>query len=97
MHRIFEKSYNLIVENFVPMCSHREQHYPSHIAALYRLRVIRAKLCSTEKQPRTKFNCIYEIKASLFLFLRHDLWSVHILEKTKIYRIHCVHTYFTIY
>ena len=62
MHHIFKKNYNLIIENFISMCLRREQHYPSHIAVLYRLRVIRVKLCLTEKQPCTKFNRIYGVK-----------------------------------
>ena len=57
MHHIFKKNYNLIIKNFVPMCLRGEQYYPSHIAVLYRLRVIRVKLCRTEKQPLTNFNC----------------------------------------
>ena len=56
MHHIFEKNYNLIIKNFIRMCLRREQHCPSYIAVLYRLRVIRVNLCHTEKQPRTKFN-----------------------------------------
>ena len=51
MHYIFKKNYNLVIKNFIPMCSRKEQHYPSHIAVLYCLRVIRVKLCRTEKQP----------------------------------------------
>ena len=62
MRHIFRKNYNLIIKNFIPMCLRREQHYPSHIAVLYRLRVIRVKLCRIEKQPRTKFNPIWEVK-----------------------------------
>ena len=56
MHHIFKKNYNLVIKNFILMCLRREQHYSSHIAVLYHLRVIRVKLCRTEKQPRTKFN-----------------------------------------
>lgn len=56
MHHILMKNNNLIIKNFVAMCLSGEQYYPSHIAVLYRLRVIRVKLCRTEKQPRTKFN-----------------------------------------
>ena len=56
MHDTFKKNYNLIIKNFIPMCLRIKQHYPSHIAVLYRSRVIRVKLCRTEKQPRTKFN-----------------------------------------
>ena len=56
MHHIFKKNYNLIIKNFIPMCLPREHHYPSHVAVLYRLRVIRVKLCRTAKQPLTKFN-----------------------------------------
>ena len=44
MHRIFKKHYNLIIKNFIAMCLRREQHYPSHIAMPYRVRVIRVKL-----------------------------------------------------
>ena len=58
MHYIFKKNYNLIIKNFISMCLRREQHYSSRIAVLYRLRVIRVKLCCTEKQPRIKFNRI---------------------------------------
>ena len=53
MHRMFKKNYNLIIENIVAMCLRREQHYPSRVAVLYRLRVIRAKLLRTEKENST--------------------------------------------
>ena len=39
MHHICKKNYNLIIKNFVPMCLRGQ------IAVLYRLRVIRVKLC----------------------------------------------------
>ena len=45
MHHIFKKNYNLIIKNF-----------PSHIAVLYHLRVIRVKLCRTKKQFCAKFS-----------------------------------------
>lgn len=45
------------------MCLHREQHYPSYIAVLYCLRIIRVKLCCIKKQFRTKFNRIEVVKA----------------------------------
>ena len=48
MHHIFKKNDNLIIKNIIPMCLRREQHYPSHIVVLYRLYVIRVKLCRTE-------------------------------------------------
>ena len=54
MHHIFKKNYNLVIENFIPMCLRKEQNYPSHVAMLYRLCVIRVKLCRTEKQSRAK-------------------------------------------
>ena len=57
MRHIFKKYYNSIIWNFIPMCLRIKQYYPSHIAVLHRLRVIRVKLCRTEKQLRTKFNC----------------------------------------
>ena len=56
MHHIFKKNYNLIIKSFAPMCLRRERYYPSHIAVLHRLCVIRVKLWRTEKQPRAKFN-----------------------------------------
>lgn len=55
MHDIFKNNYNLIIKNFVSMCLRIEQHYPSQIAVLYRLRVIRVQLCRTEFD-RTKFD-----------------------------------------
>ena len=58
MHRIFKKNYNLVIRNFVPMCLRRKQHYPSHVAELHRLHVIRVELCRTKKQLRTKFSRI---------------------------------------
>ena len=58
MHHIFKKNYNLIIKSFIPICLRREQHYPLHIAVLYRLRVIRVKLCRIEEQSRTTFNRI---------------------------------------
>ena len=51
MHHIFKKNYNLIIKNFIPMCLPREHHYPSHVAVLYRLRVIRVKLPYSETAP----------------------------------------------
>lgn len=63
MHHIFTKNYNLIIKNFIPMCLHREQHYPSYIAVLYCLRIIRVKLCCIKKQFRAKFNHIEVVKA----------------------------------
>ena len=56
MRHISKKNYNLIIKNFILMYLRREQYYSSHIAVLYRLRVIRVKLYRTEKQTRTKFN-----------------------------------------
>lgn len=52
MYHIFKKNYNLIIKNFIPMYSRREQHCSSHIVVLYRLHVIRVELSRTEKQPR---------------------------------------------
>ena len=49
MHHIFKKNCNLIIKSFIPICLRREQHYPLHIAVLYRLRVIRVKLCRIEE------------------------------------------------
>ena len=56
MRHIFKKNYNLVIKHFVPMCLRREHHYPSRIAVLYHLRVIRVKLCCTKKQLRGMFS-----------------------------------------
>lgn len=65
MHDIFKKNYNLIIKNFISMCLRKEQHYPSHIAVLYRFRV---KLCRTEKQPRTKIKRLKETMLFFFFY-----------------------------
>ena len=83
MHHIFRENYNLVIKHFVLVCLRREQHYPSHIAVLYHLRVIRVKLCRTEKQPRAKFIRTYYTDL-LWIILEIGITGLWILLLKKI-------------